>query len=653
MIPSTIPLFAFRFSLPKGLTAAPDVACRTSFTSSTVENSHDLRKSLSASAHVSGGGWGVSFSASTEYKKSSSFVQSGKYKLVLSTASCKYYFTKLNELELPDFSPEMLEWMGRMNESVAKHGAVDDNLLYDFVEYFGTHFSTETVYGARFTYESRVSSSKYSSMQSEELSVEAKASYSGLFSVSGGFGLSSSQQAAASEFKENSVSSTISIGAPPPYNGDALTWASTVKETPVPVEYNLKPLYDLFDIGNPTISKYFSEDVMRKIRNKITSIASKYCRMLESKGINVQCNDDSVIKIADYVLSESNRNGVSNKSLDACIMECTQRRLCDLASYSPTFLLKGGEIPFKCGIDDQTTTRRKFFYHQGSTSFVDPISIKNALGLHELRYELRVQRVNGMFISGSSDFETLNFFCTIACSFDEKCVGFEVSNKSYYNNNCAMYREHSQNLIETEQYHFETYIMSETAKRRLKKTLELKFEEFTDLGFGDSGSSLKLNCDYDCCEQHCQGNVDCLVLSSVNTTCGIVVSDNNNRNNRLIKVDQMAAAKIKFFPAKAEQGWLNFTSSASFGKIFEDKSYPAFNLTSVDSANACAKHCTMNVTCFAASWELFNSCIIVSLNGNASPKTNISTSVQLTDGFKLMVPTYEEKIRQFRNADQI
>ena len=85
-------LFDYRYSLPKGLSAAPDVACRSSFTSSTIDSSSQLAKSLNANAHVSGGGWGVSFSASFGYKKASSAVNIGKYKLVLSTASCKYYF---------------------------------------------------------------------------------------------------------------------------------------------------------------------------------------------------------------------------------------------------------------------------------------------------------------------------------------------------------------------------------------------------------------------------------------------------------------------------------------------------------------------------------------------------------------------------------
>ena len=133
--------YLFRFSLPKRLISAPDVACRTSFASSKVENSRDLRKSLDTSAHVSGGGWGVSFSASTEYKQASSSVETGKYKIIFSTADCKYYFSKLNELELPQFSTEMMEWLTRLNKSISATDTVDDNLLYDFVEYFGTHYA--------------------------------------------------------------------------------------------------------------------------------------------------------------------------------------------------------------------------------------------------------------------------------------------------------------------------------------------------------------------------------------------------------------------------------------------------------------------------------------------------------------------------------
>ena len=41
------------------------------------------------------------------------------------------------------------------------------------------------------SYENKITSSNYKTMSSSELSVEVQASYSGLFSVGGGFGLSS------------------------------------------------------------------------------------------------------------------------------------------------------------------------------------------------------------------------------------------------------------------------------------------------------------------------------------------------------------------------------------------------------------------------------------------------------------------------------
>ena len=121
-----------------------------------------------------------------------------------------------------------------------------DEYLLDFLDYFGTHFTVETLYGARFTYEHRLKSDKSATSQSSSMSVEVQASYSGLFSLGGGFGMSSSQKEAAKSFQEKSETRTISVGAPLPYNRDAMTWASTVKDTPVPVKTSFKPISTIF-----------------------------------------------------------------------------------------------------------------------------------------------------------------------------------------------------------------------------------------------------------------------------------------------------------------------------------------------------------------------------------------------------------------------
>ena len=56
-----------------------------------------------------------------------------------------------------------------------------------------------------------------------------------------------------------------------------------------------------------------------------------------------------------------------------------------------------------------------------------------------------------MEIVGAKDFDTLNDYCALACSVNDRCVGFETSLSDYYKYNCAMYREHSEALITTEE----------------------------------------------------------------------------------------------------------------------------------------------------------------------------------------------------------
>lgn len=80
--------------------------------------------------------------------------------------------------------------------------------------------------------------STFQSQRAKGVTVAVHASYDGLFSVSGGFNMDSTQQKAASNFSKVETK-TITVGAPPPANGYANTWASTVKYSPIPMEYKL------------------------------------------------------------------------------------------------------------------------------------------------------------------------------------------------------------------------------------------------------------------------------------------------------------------------------------------------------------------------------------------------------------------------------
>ena len=101
------------------MTAGQDEACRTSFSSSTLNTTEHLAKALRETAHADFGGWGVQFSASQGYQSSKSAVESTEYKVIHSSAKCRYYFTNLNLYSLPRFSNEMITWPKRLNSTLS------------------------------------------------------------------------------------------------------------------------------------------------------------------------------------------------------------------------------------------------------------------------------------------------------------------------------------------------------------------------------------------------------------------------------------------------------------------------------------------------------------------------------------------------------
>ena len=51
---------------------------------------------------------------------------------------------------------------------------------------------------------------------------------------------------AVSEFQQSVEMSTFTVGAAPPSNEEAMTWAASVQENPVPTLYTLSEIHHLF-----------------------------------------------------------------------------------------------------------------------------------------------------------------------------------------------------------------------------------------------------------------------------------------------------------------------------------------------------------------------------------------------------------------------
>ncbi|KAK7495008.1 hypothetical protein BaRGS_00013648 [Batillaria attramentaria] len=334
----TLPIFAAdysdgtmtadcRFSVPRGIVLIPDVSCITSFSSDVVESAYELSQSLEGSAKVSGGGWGVSFSASAGYKESSSLMRQGQWVFIISKASCNYYYVKLLEEDAPPFHPVFLKWVIKLNQTN------DDNVYSQFFEKYGTHFLREAKFGASFTYEHKMKASKYKEERQNEVNVAVEASYSGLFSVGGGFSMSSEERQKAEEFRKKVITRTITIGAPPPANGDAMTWASTVKENPVPVSYELASMEELFTetfMGGPRMKRYAID--YSRIHAKMKRTKKAYCGRLMDQGLLKYCSDQFGVEMTTTVLN-GYYTSVKAYSMEQCVDACYQRASCSAVSY--------------------------------------------------------------------------------------------------------------------------------------------------------------------------------------------------------------------------------------------------------------------------------------------------------------------------------
>ena len=208
---------------------------------------------------------------------------SGEYLYIISQAQCRYYFSKLDATDPPPFHPGFVTWAKKLASSDASQ---DD--LVQFIEYFGTHYVSEVTFGARFIKQHKVNQTKYKEMRKESISVEAQASYSGAVSIGGGFSLDSDLQTAASNFQKSVETSTITVGAAPPSNGDAMTWASSVQENPVPTKYSLSPVYDLF---TQRFAEYLPGIDLNAMRERLINTSRDYCRLLRKKGEIDSCDN--------------------------------------------------------------------------------------------------------------------------------------------------------------------------------------------------------------------------------------------------------------------------------------------------------------------------------------------------------------------------
>ena len=269
-------------------------------------------------------------------------MSSGKSVYIFSEARCNYYFSKLDPRKPPLFDPSFFA-----TAQALENGNETD--YFSFLTNYGTHYPRFVTFGARYTRQHKMSSSSYKTASESSVNVAAQASYSGLFSIGASFSMDSSQREQAQSFQSKVETETITVGAPPPADGDAMTWASNVKDTPVPMAYKLEPIEDLFTDTYMERYKSFGtgfEINYKKIHKKLASNSFKdrYCESLRQKGdINTCKQALRYIAIKDMSVSSFYLFGLlsieSNVDRKTCQNKCLQNQKCRTVSFQ-----KSGKI---------------------------------------------------------------------------------------------------------------------------------------------------------------------------------------------------------------------------------------------------------------------------------------------------------------------
>ena len=100
--------------------------------------------------------------------------------------------------------------------------------------------------------------------------------------------MDSEQRSAASNFQKSVETSTITVGAAPPSNGDAMTWASTVQANPVPITYSLSAIHSLF---TERYTKHLPGVNLNVARERLINASKNYCQALKQEGRIDSCDD--------------------------------------------------------------------------------------------------------------------------------------------------------------------------------------------------------------------------------------------------------------------------------------------------------------------------------------------------------------------------
>ena len=271
------------YRLPDGIHGYKKIICKVDTESKEIVNEkayqNDLIKSL-------GGGAGgilqallpISFSANVGYQKTTHKLSKEKHLFVKTQNECNVFEIQLDKNKPPKFADGFLIAAKRLEDTQDSHAYAD------FLKDYGTHFVETTHMGARYAIETEFSQQAKSTVYRDKFDIKMAAGIN--FKVS--FGLSvarGTNKEMVEQFQELQKShSVLSYGSTMPKDGKGETWARTVFENPLPIDYKLGGIQDLFterfmrNVGSQKFDGKENFDYNR-INKGLTEYLRNYCEL--------------------------------------------------------------------------------------------------------------------------------------------------------------------------------------------------------------------------------------------------------------------------------------------------------------------------------------------------------------------------------------
>jgi len=270
----------YRYCTPEGISLLScsgncALTFNTDFIFGTYSYNEDLSGKVGIGVGVSGAGNKVngSFSGSIGWHHVNDMTENGANAFTMSEAKCCVYTSEMFEFMRPPLHKNFIAGLHSLTE---EYNAV---VYRRFIKAFGTHFITRSQMGAIFGEQSMISSESWSYLVENGWNIKSMASMSAMFSANMSLNVDYNETERETFGRYTKEQLLYSRGAPPPSDGNPLTWADNTFTEPNVLSITLERLDALY------LEEYVSSAVVTNLGKAL----DEYCEALVAEGALKDC----------------------------------------------------------------------------------------------------------------------------------------------------------------------------------------------------------------------------------------------------------------------------------------------------------------------------------------------------------------------------